>query len=233
MNQENIGEIIKKIRKDNNLTQAEFANKYGVSYQAVSKWENGKNIPDIELLKKICDDNNISVDGLLSGKKIDNGDHLFNVKTIVMFCSILLILAILFLVFKNDSSFEFKTITSSCDEFKISGSISYSNSKTSIYISNVNYCSGDDQTLYYDIECSLYEDDGINENRISTYTYDKHDGIKLEDFFTDVVFAVDDYKRTCSIYSNESLFLKINAKDNDGGIVSYKIPLTLTDTCNK
>ena len=38
MNQEEFGKIIKKIRKDNNLTQQQLANKYNVTYQAVSKW---------------------------------------------------------------------------------------------------------------------------------------------------------------------------------------------------
>ena len=56
MNQEKIGNLIKEIRKKNNLTQAEFAERYGVTYQAVSKWENGKNIPDIMLLKQISED---------------------------------------------------------------------------------------------------------------------------------------------------------------------------------
>lgn len=51
MNQEKIGEFIKKLRQDNNLTQKDLANKYNVTYQAVSKWERGLNIPDISLLK--------------------------------------------------------------------------------------------------------------------------------------------------------------------------------------
>ena len=49
MNQEKIGEFIKKLRQDNNLTQKDLANKYNVTYQAVSKWERGLNIPDISL----------------------------------------------------------------------------------------------------------------------------------------------------------------------------------------
>ena len=61
MNQEKIGSLIKKVRKENNLTQQDFAKKYGVTYQAVSKWENGKNIPDIALLKEICGDYNIDI----------------------------------------------------------------------------------------------------------------------------------------------------------------------------
>ena len=39
MDQEKIGKFIKEIRKKNNLTQAELAEKYNVTYQAVSKWE--------------------------------------------------------------------------------------------------------------------------------------------------------------------------------------------------
>ena len=39
MEQEKIANLIKKIRKDNHLTQKELADKYHVTYQAVSKWE--------------------------------------------------------------------------------------------------------------------------------------------------------------------------------------------------
>lgn len=41
MNQEKFGKLIKDIRKKNNLTQKQLAAKYNVTYQAVSKWENG------------------------------------------------------------------------------------------------------------------------------------------------------------------------------------------------
>ena len=68
MNTDKIGKVIKNIRIKNNLTQSEFADRYGVTYQAVSKWENGKNIPDISLLKQICKDFNINIDDLLEGK---------------------------------------------------------------------------------------------------------------------------------------------------------------------
>ena len=56
MDQEKFGNLIKKIRKDNNLTQKEFADKYNVTYQAVSKRENGINLPDMSLLKKMSED---------------------------------------------------------------------------------------------------------------------------------------------------------------------------------
>jgi transcriptional regulator with XRE-family HTH domain len=51
MNPEKIGQFIKEIRVKNNLTQKDLADKYNVTYQAVSKWENGKNLPDILLIR--------------------------------------------------------------------------------------------------------------------------------------------------------------------------------------
>ena len=69
MNQEKVGELIKSLRKKANLTQSEFAEKYGVSYQAVSKWENGKNLPDMLVLKELSDLFNVNIDEILNGKE--------------------------------------------------------------------------------------------------------------------------------------------------------------------
>ena len=69
MNQEKIGQFIKQIRQDNNLTQKDLADKLGVTYQAVSKWENGKNVPDIATLKEISELFNTNIDEILNGEK--------------------------------------------------------------------------------------------------------------------------------------------------------------------
>ncbi len=58
------GKLIKTLRQQQNMKQEEFASKLGVSISAVSKWETGKNLPDIELLKKISDLFQISMDDL-------------------------------------------------------------------------------------------------------------------------------------------------------------------------
>ena len=68
MNQEKIGKFIKDLRKKNNLTQQALADKYNVTYQAVSKWENGKNMPDISLLKQMSKDFNVSLEELFDGE---------------------------------------------------------------------------------------------------------------------------------------------------------------------
>ena len=69
MDQEKIGQFIKNIRKENNLTQDLFAKKLGVTYQAVSKWENGKSIPDIATLKLISQVFNVNLEELIEGEK--------------------------------------------------------------------------------------------------------------------------------------------------------------------
>jgi len=60
-----IGNKIQKIRTDQGLTQAEFADKFHVSRQTVSNWENNKNYPDLSILRRISDEYAISFDTLL------------------------------------------------------------------------------------------------------------------------------------------------------------------------
>ena len=54
MNQEKIGVFIAKCRKDKNLTQEQLAEKLGVSNKSISRWENGKTMPDYSILKDLC-----------------------------------------------------------------------------------------------------------------------------------------------------------------------------------
>lgn len=63
----NLGKKILKIRKDNKMSQDEFAEILDVTRQTISNWENFKNYPDIETLIKISDKFNISLDVLLKG----------------------------------------------------------------------------------------------------------------------------------------------------------------------
>ena len=68
MNQEKFGKIIKKIRKEHHLTQKDLADKYNVTYQAVSKWENGFYRPDPAIYPVIAEILGVTVDELLTGR---------------------------------------------------------------------------------------------------------------------------------------------------------------------
>lgn len=70
MDQVKIGKFIATIRKENNITQKQLAEKLGVSDKAVSKWECGKSMPDNGLLLNLCKELNINVNELLSGERL-------------------------------------------------------------------------------------------------------------------------------------------------------------------
>ena len=232
MNQDKIGKFIKEIRKNNNLTQKDLADKYGVTYQAVSKWENGKNIPDIMLLKQISKDFNVNIEDILDGEVNSNKKKKNNIFIIIGIILIIVIICLFGIFTNKNDDFEFKKITSNCNNFNITGSMAYNDGKSSIYISNINYCGGSDDTLYDKLECVLYESNGNIETRIDEYNYDKEENIKLEDFFKNVTFNVDNYTRSCKEYKENSLYLQINATDDNGKVTTYKVPLSLEENCN-
>lgn len=68
MDYNNIGLYLLELRKYYKLTQGELATKLGVSRQAVSKWETGNSVPDIELLVEIADLYGVSVDDILKAE---------------------------------------------------------------------------------------------------------------------------------------------------------------------
>ena len=75
MEQEKIGKFIQEKRKENNLKQSDLAEKLGVSNRAVSKWENGLNMPDLSLFKPLCEILDISINELMSGEEIKEKDY--------------------------------------------------------------------------------------------------------------------------------------------------------------
>ena len=74
MNQIKIGKFIQLLRKDKNLTQVELANRIGVSDRAISKWENGRGLPDYEYISDLCDELGITFNEFIAGEKIESKD---------------------------------------------------------------------------------------------------------------------------------------------------------------
>ena len=75
MNQIKIGKFIAECRKKNNLTQMQLAEKLNITDRAISKWENGKSMPDSGIMLDLCSVLKISVNELLSGEKIKMEDY--------------------------------------------------------------------------------------------------------------------------------------------------------------
>lgn len=74
MNKEKMGSFLIELRKEKNLTQNDLAEIFIVSPQAISKWESGSSIPDIDMLEKISKFYNVSIEEVINGerKQIDD-----------------------------------------------------------------------------------------------------------------------------------------------------------------
>lgn len=75
MDQIKIGKFVAECRKKQNLTQAQLAEKLGITDRAVSKWETGKTMPDSSIMLELCDILGISVNDLLNGEVIAPDDY--------------------------------------------------------------------------------------------------------------------------------------------------------------
>ena len=71
MDQIKIGKFIAECRKKNKLTQMQLAEKLNITDRAISKWENGKAMPDSSIMLDLCEELKISVNELLSGEVIN------------------------------------------------------------------------------------------------------------------------------------------------------------------
>lgn len=70
MDQIKIGKFIASCRKERGMTQANLAEKLGISDRAISKWETCKSMPDSGIMLELCDLLKINVNELLSGERI-------------------------------------------------------------------------------------------------------------------------------------------------------------------
>ena len=207
MNQDKIGNFIKSIRLDNNLTQKEFADKFGVTYQAVSKWENGNEI--------------------LNGEKSKKRKKIYIIPLVI----IVILVIIIFLINNKKRDFEFKTISSSCSDFKITGSAAYNKDKTSIYISNIEFCGKNSEEKYKKINCELFENNKDIKKKISSCKEKKN--VNIVEYLQDVDIKVDNYNSSCKKLTSNKLILEITAINEDNKNIIYTIPIKLNDSCKQ
>ncbi len=234
MGQEHIKEFIKNLRKEKNLTQKELADLLGVTYQAVSKWERGLNIPDISILQEISRKFEVDMDTIINGAPSIPKTDLQKKKSkkpLFLCGGVLVILLILLGIYvgNHDHDFYFKKMSSSCKEFTLTGSAAYNQDKTSIYISNVDYCGEENNTVYQKIECTLYEEFQNVKTKISSCGVGKQ--VALSDFLKDVQIHVEDYQASCKMFQKSSLYLEIKAIDTNEHMSLYQVPIQLEENC--
>ena len=235
MDQEKIGKFIYDLRKKYNLTQKELADKLHVTAQAVSKWENGRGVPDIELLKKLSEEFDVSVAELIEGEKSVKKNNKLGIIISIGLIVIVIVVIVILLVQKNDETFTFSSLVCDNDSFNISGVIAYNDAKRSVYISNISYC---DEFLaepkVIAVECILYEMVNGEEKEIAKYGSldDYKDSTYISDYLSNVEFNIDDYTCGCSSNTCTNLNIRINALNNDKELITYEIPISIDNFCN-
>ena len=69
MDQIKIGEFLKELRKEHNLSQEQLAERFNVSSRSISRWENGNTMPDISVMIELADFYDIDIRDLLRGER--------------------------------------------------------------------------------------------------------------------------------------------------------------------
>lgn len=75
MEQIKIGKLIAKMRREKNMTQRQLADALSISDKTVSKWECGKGLPEVSLMLPLCEVLQITVNDLLTGERVSEGDY--------------------------------------------------------------------------------------------------------------------------------------------------------------
>ena len=233
MDTEKIANFITTLRKTNNLTQAEFAEMFGVTYQAVSKWENGKNIPDILTLKEICKKFDCDLNEILDEDKYKKNKQKRKIGIIALLIIVLIFISLFFFMDQSGEAddLHFKIITSTCDDFTIMGSMAHNRNQSHIYISRIEYCSGTEESKFIKIDARLYQSIGNTNTLLDSYERVVDEGLTLEEFLREVRFHVDNAVNTCPDLDDTSMFLQIFATDKEDNVISHTIMLNTTSAC--
>lgn len=232
MNPQRVSALIKNIRKENGLTQQQLANELGVTYQAVSKWENKKNSPDTTTLQLLSDKYKVDINQVFSSTYEARRIGRLN-RLVAILCTIFLVAvaAVPFLV-NRSAQYEFTEVSTSSKDFSLNGVIAASHAKSSIYISNVK-TTLDDPMRYTSLKATLFETDGTRHTEltrcsdISSQPTEECRGSSLEELLGSMKFYVDDLPQTLSEDLIEKLYIEIDAVNTEGNHINFKLPLTI------
>jgi transcriptional regulator with XRE-family HTH domain len=239
MNPEELGRKIRTMRMEHHMTQAQLGEALGVTFQAVSKWENGRSVPDVLMLKKLCEVFGVSLNELLGNDddSLDSETGMAKKKSrkliwLVTFLAAAVILSLVLFWPKEQNDLEFRTLTSGCSAFSISGSLAVNKDQSYLYISDISYCGGEDDSLYQSIQCDLIQVKNDHHTVLSSETYTGSEPILLIDYLKTVQFKLNEQGSGCEIRTDSTLQIEITAVDESGQSVSYLIPVSSADDCS-
>ena len=205
MNTKEIGKFIKKLREEKGWTQEELAEKIPISRGAVSKWECGKTLADIEILQKLSILFKVTIEELLSGERNPKGNILLklfkeNNKHMRKFKISLIIITILVFIFlgyyfiNQFRSIKIYTINATGKMFHVSNGL-YINTKEKIYFNLGKINSKEDvEILKIELYLNQVQDDNFifmtNDNSILFYDYNGYESYLKEKDINDLYLKI-------------------------------------------
>lgn len=230
-----IGQFILEQRKRICLTQAQLAEKLNVTAQAVSKWENGRGIPDIDLLKKLSECFCVDISEIIEGENKKGFQTHRKAFAFVVAFLIILFLGIWWMFPKNDNSFQFSSLASNHEDFSLKGIVAYNDLKKSLFISDITYLSSDVEK-YYGITCTLFEQNQDESKKISecgTSNTNEEAKYSMTKLLETIEFQLDDYSCFCQNQECSNLFLDIRLLNENKKWISYHVPLEASNSCTQ
>lgn len=251
MNQNKIGEIIEKKRKEKNLTQKELANALGVSNTAVSKWENGNNLPDISMLEPLSRILDLDLLELISTQNELNEDckeklnklKKVKISRIIALCLITINIICLTCIFaynnalskrkeEQSKAVEVYKISSYQDDYNVDGYIVFNDKESLIIIENILYQGREKSIMDYEkIDKAIFYikiDQVIVLNKTISLDKEKikniNDILSLNEFSSNIAEA---YLKNNKINFNDAVMtLKITNTDGQNQNIDIRLKLT-------
>lgn len=189
-----VAEMIKETRTTSNMTQEEYGLKLGVSRQTVSSWENGRSMPDLQMLIDICNIYHISLDKLLNedNKFVNRIDFYGRIGKILKVVSACFIIAVVLfaIVF-----FRWKIIATDKNEAFAN------NAKEWGFALKDGYYQMEEDNVYYQLpnqKLPLFKDDFFAKNSSAYFDIDD----------TEISIAIYDEKNIVNIIFNHNRSLE-------------------------
>lgn len=249
MDQEKIGKLIAKLRKEKKLTQEQLGAKLGVNGKAVSKWECGLTTPDISIVNELASILGISTNELLEGKQKINKDTKKGVgnkiKTFIskniIFIIVIFLLCIICTLFSsffvnNYKKYQLISFKSNNSEFYVEGYIAIYPNKELIILNDLVYQSKEKGTSN-EIKVEQLKINIINGNEtIFEYVFEKQyndDGEIKKNYISDVLenfLTITTEDKNNTAFKNKGLKLLIEYQLSEEIIVEeYELDVTVDE----
>ena len=246
MDQEKIGKLIAKLRKEKKLTQEQLGQKVGVNSKAVSKWECGITTPDISIINNLADELGITTKELLSGKQEFSTSNNLKCKNtfdfikkniffiIIVLALIVLNICLLSFACNNYNKYGYVKFVLDNESFYSEGYIITQKNKELVFLKNLIYQSNDkgtnDELKISKLKISILNDNEVILNYTFNEEYDDEGNIKeyyISDLLENFSIIFNENKKKTKINeindTNLILLLEYNTSDNTKEKKEYKL----------